>query len=141
MYAAKNVGSGLSALGQVFYGVYALTLYDDFDPNGEKSTTQVWDDLYKKITFYEPVEGTHREAAFGHLNGYGSGYYGYMWSKVFAQDMFSRFEEEGVLNPEVGKNYRDMVLARGGTREEMEMLREFLGREPNQDAFVKSLGL
>jgi thimet oligopeptidase len=55
--------------------------------------------------------------------------------------MFSVFEKTGVLNPATGKRYREIVLAKGGSKDEYDMVKEFLGREPNQEAFLKSLGL
>ncbi len=81
------------------------------------------------------------QAAFGHLNGYGAAYYGYMWSKVFAQDMFSVFEENGIMDAETGRRYRDVILGKGGTKDPLDLVREFLGREPNSEAFTRSLGL
>ncbi|MEO9476078.1 MAG: M3 family metallopeptidase [Cyclobacteriaceae bacterium] len=141
MYAAKNVGSGTSTLGQIFLGQFDFSLYDGFVPGGEISTTEVGKALQSRILPYPSVEGTHFEAAFGHLYHYAASYYGYLWSKVFAEDMFSRFEKEGILNPEVGAAYRDAILSKGGTEDEMDMLIEFLGRKPNQEAFIKSIGL
>ncbi len=55
--------------------------------------------------------------------------------------MYSIFEEDGILNPEVGKRYREFILGQGANKEPMELVKEFLGREPNADAFYKSLGL
>jgi thimet oligopeptidase len=75
------------------------------------------------------------------MDGYDAGYYGYLWSKVYAQDMFSRFEKEGLLNPAIGRQYREEVLAPGGSTSEMDLVRKFLGREPNDAAFLKDLGL
>ena len=84
---------------------------------------------------------TARIASFGHLNGYAASYYGYAWAEVFAQDMFSVFERDGVLNPEVGMRFRKEVLAPGGSREALDLVSDFLGREPNNEAFIRSLGL
>jgi Zn-dependent oligopeptidase len=55
--------------------------------------------------------------------------------------MFSVFKEEGVLNPDTGRRFRKIVLAPGGSKDPMDLVREFLGREPNNEAFMKSLGL
>ncbi len=99
--------------------------------------------LYNKIisdmTGLDVPPGTHPLASFGHLMGYESGYYGYLWSKVFALDMFSRFAEGGVLSPAVGAAYRRSVLETGSRRPEMDSLREFLGREPSEEAFAREL--
>lgn len=87
-------------------------------------------------------EGTFMLASFGHLlGGYDAGYYGYLWAEVFGQDMFSRFAEEGVLSPDVGMEYRRKVLERGGSVDAQDMLRDFLGREPRNDAFLRKLGI
>ncbi len=75
------------------------------------------------------------------MGGYDASYYGYMWSEVFGDDMFSRFEEEGVTNPAVGRDYRSKVLERGGAWDADAMLVDFLGREPNNGAFLRKLGI
>lgn len=141
MLAAKNVGSGMAAAGQVFYGTYDMTLHDKYDPNGEISTTDIAKKLQSDISMIPWVEGSHFQAAFGHLNGYGASYYGYLWSKVYAQDMFSVFEANGILDTETGLRYRDIILAPGKSRDELGLVKEFLGREPNNKAFLKELGL
>jgi thimet oligopeptidase len=55
--------------------------------------------------------------------------------------MFSVFEKNGILDEKTGIKYRDIILANGGSRDELEMVVEFLGRQPNQDAFFKAIGL
>ena len=141
MIAAKNVGSGLHVLQQIFYGTLDLTFHDNYNPNGDLSTTELVKKLQHEITLYKFQEGTHFEAGFGHLNGYAAGYYSYLWALVFAEDMFSLFEETGVMNQETGLKLRKIVLERGSTIDEMEIVKEFLGREPNELAFLKSIGL
>lgn len=141
MIAAKNVNSGTKALQQVYYGVLDFTLHDGYNPDGDATTTDIVAKLQNEITFYPYQEGTHMEAAFGHLNGYGAAYYGYKWSEVYAQDMFSIFEEKGIMNAEQGMRYRKIILEKGGTEEPLNLVREFLGRESNSDAFLRSMGL
>ena len=141
MIAAKNINSGTKALQQVFYGMYDFSLNDGFDPDGNKSTTDLISELKNDITLYPYQEGTHQQASFGHLNGYGAAYYGYKWSEVYAHDMFSIFKTEGILNPKTGLKYRRIILERGGTEEPLDLVRKFLGREPNSDAFLRSMGI
>jgi len=141
MIAAKNVGSGLQVMQQIFYGTLDMTFHDKYDANGAKSTTELVRELQNDITLYKFQEGTHFEAGFGHLNGYAAGYYSYLWALVFADDMFSVFEQNGIMNQETGLKLKEVVLERGSTIEEMEIVKEFLGREPNEEAFLKSIGL
>lgn len=86
-------------------------------------------------------EDDHMYASFGHLTGYGSKYYGYLWSKVFALDLFDTIKKHGLLNPEIGKQYIAKVIGKGGSKDPNVLLKDFLQREPNQDAFFKDLGL
>ncbi len=141
MLAAKNVGSGMAASGQVFLGTFDMTLHDKYDPNGDISTTDVLKKVQSDISLVKYVENTHFHTAFGHLTGYAASYYGYLWSKVYAQDMFSVFEDNGVLDTATGIRYRDIILSSGSSRDELGLVKEFLGRDPNNEAFLKELGL
>lgn len=86
-------------------------------------------------------ESDHFEASFGHLMGYGAGYYGYLWSKVYALDLFAHIKEAGLLNAEIGDRYVTAILQPGGSKHPAGMLKDFLGREPSSDAFFKDLGV
>lgn len=80
-------------------------------------------------------------AGFGHIGGgYAAGYYSYAWAKVYAQDMFTRFENEGLFNPKTGRDYRTWILEKGSSMEEMDLIKGFLGRKPNNKAFLKYIG-
>ena len=106
-----------------------------------KQTTAVRQATYADTRMFTTSDQIYSQASFGHMVGYQAGYYGYLWSLVYASDMFSRFDREGVMNTETGRAYRALVLAPGGTREALELVTEFLGREPNSDAFLEHLGL
>ena len=112
-----------------------------FAPDGKVNTTKVGLELYEEVELYQAAPETHFQAGCGHLVGYQAGYYGYMWSLVYAQDMFQRFDELGLLNPAAGKYYREKILARGGTIDAMDLVKDYLGREPDMAAFLNHLGL
>ncbi|HEY4154345.1 MAG TPA: M3 family metallopeptidase [Puia sp.] len=125
---------------QLYYGIIDFTFHDKYDSIKGRDINQVSADLHPMVQ-YPFVEGTHFIASFGHLNGYAANYYGYLWSRVFAQDIFSVFQKNGIMDPKTGTRYRKDILEVAGSEEEMDMLRHFLGREPNSDAFMKSIGL
>jgi thimet oligopeptidase len=143
MLKARRLGSGMLAERQYFYGLYDLRCH--IVPDGVVDTTQLgldlWDPDKDNVELYDPVPETYFQSAFGHLTGYQAGYYGYQWALVFACDMFERFKELGMLDPEAGAYYRRMILARGGTVDGRDLVREYLGREPRMDAYLEHLGL
>jgi len=139
MVALKHVGDGYTWSTQAFYAQYDMTIHSS-GPNVNVDTT--WFDLKKKMTPFPSTPGTHPEAGFGHLmGGYDAGYYGYLWSKVYAQDIFTRFQKEGLENPEVGMAYRKDILEPGATVEPDVLVQNFLGRPVNPDAFYEDLGI
>lgn len=141
MISARTANSGLNALQQVYYGTVDFTLNDNPQPLDAIGIAKLNAELQNKITLYPWVEGTHFAGGFGHLNGYGSKYYGYLWSLVYSCDMYSEFEKKGALSPEMGARYRTEVLSKGGSNDAIKLVSNFLGREPNNQAFLKYLGL
>lgn len=141
MTAAKNVGSGNATLAQIYYGLIDLTLHDKFDPAGKATTTDVVKKLQNEVMLYKYLEDTHMQAAFGHLTDYAAGYYGYLWAKVFAEDIYSQFEKNGIFDKATGMKFRKIILEKGASEDPMNLVKEFLGREPSQEAFLKSIGL
>ncbi|KAF0980890.1 hypothetical protein FDP41_012678 [Naegleria fowleri] len=144
MIAAKNVGVALFNLRQLFFGIFDMTCHTlSTSEEAEKlNSGELWRKLRREVTLLDAPEGTNGAGSFGHLmGGYDSGYYGYLYSEVFSTDMFSVFKKTGIFNPETGKKLRRVVLERGGSKDGGDMLREFLGREPSQDAFLEDIGL
>lgn len=136
LVAARNLNKGIFQLRQMQYGWWDQELHAGPDRDLE--------DIYvrgSEVALIPPHDGTFSLANFGHLFGYDAGYYGYMWAEVFGDDMFSRFEAEGVTNPAVGIDYRRRVLEKGGSVDPNEMLVDFLGREPDNRAFLANLGI
>ncbi|GMF50435.1 unnamed protein product [[Candida] boidinii] len=104
---------------------------------------KAWNEMREEIALVSNGGvSTKGFGSFGHLlGGYASGYYGYLWSQVFAADIFySKFKADP-MSTESGLQYRDIILGRGGSREEMENLEDLLKRKPNSDAFLQELGV
>ncbi len=137
MIAAKNLDNGIKYSRQAFFALTDMRYHSQPTAN----TTTVWHEGMRDIFGIAASPGTSEEGSFGHLFGYAAGYYSYLWSEVYAADMFSRFKKDGVMNPETGRAYRDLILAPGGTQEPMELLEAFLGRKPNQEAFLEHIGV
>lgn len=137
LVAARLLNKAMFQLRQMTYGWWDQELHGG--PDRELDTIYA---RGSEISQLPPHEGTFSLASFGHvMGGYDAGYYGYMWAEVFGDDMFSRFEAEGVTNPDVGRAYRREVLGRGGALDADEMLVNFLGREPSNEAFLEKLGI
>ena len=137
MIAAKNLNSGVLTLRQLFFATLDFRYHS---PGFQGDTTRAVEELHA-ITGFPYHQGTHFQSGFGHLFGYDAGYYGYLWSHVFGDDMYTRFEAAGPLDPGTGRHYRTTVLERGGSVDGDELVRSFLGREPNNEAFLRGLGL
>ncbi len=139
LIAAKNVNQAIFTSRQL---LFATVDYRYHSSGPKVDTTALWGNYSKSISQIPIVPSTVPQASFGHLmGGYDSRYYGYLWSKVYAQDMFTRFEKGGLTSPVVGATYRQWILQPGGTQEPGVLIRNFLGREPNPEAFYKDLGL
>lgn len=134
----KLVNIGIRYLRQVSFGLIDMT----YHTSSKVDSTKIYKDISKKIMMIAIPDNTVPQASFGHLmGGYDAGYYGYLWSEVYAHDLFSEFEKYGLFNTELGKKYRTLILERGGEIEPDELIQSFLGRKPNMDAFLKSMGL
>lgn len=94
-----------------------------------------YNDLIKDIFKYDISPKINMTANWGHLFGYDSLYYGYQWSKVYAIDLFSFFKDNE-LNQELGLKLRKEILSKGGAYDGNVLLRNFMNREPNVNAFI-----
>ncbi|KAF3920209.1 Saccharolysin [Arthrobotrys entomopaga] len=146
LVASKHVNAATFYLRQLFFGIFDMHVHTIQLPKDETlNSTVLYNSLRREICGFEGMDDDtvgQGQTSFGHLfGGYAAGYYGYLWSEVFSQDMFFTAFKKDPMNKEAGRRYRKVVLERGGSLDEMENLKEFLGREPNSDAFLEELGL
>ena len=131
MSAGEDFGKGCTARTQMSYAALSYRLH-------QLPVADITDFVAEIVSAYDlfaPVEGTHFHASFGHLGGYSSGYYTYMWSLVIAKDLFSAFDRKNLFAPEIARRYRDTILAAGGSKDAAELVADFLGRPYNIEAF------
>jgi thimet oligopeptidase len=88
-----------------------------------------------KYDMIPPAPYSQFQDSFSHLGGYAAAYYTYRWSVVISDDMYTRFQEKGLRDPETALRYRQMVLAKGGTKPAGELVADFLGRPISIDAY------
>ncbi len=135
--AARGADLAIKKLRQVFFA--SLDMRYHMDPLVTKPTA-VYQKMAEKISLIPMTPGTNPEAGMPKL-ARGAGAYGRLWSEACAQDVFSRFANEGILNPAIGWLYRQEILAPGSSRPAQESLQAFLGRAPSDEAFFNSLGI
>ncbi|MEX0782636.1 MAG: M3 family metallopeptidase [Dehalococcoidia bacterium] len=137
MIAAKNLSSGIATQRQLYFATLDMAYHS---PGFDGDSTAKVRELHE-ITGFRHTPDTHFQSGFGHLFGYDAGYYGYLWSHVFGDDMYTRFEAAGPLDLDTGSHYRRTILERGGSVDGDQLVRDFLGRDPNNEAFLRGLGL
>jgi Zn-dependent oligopeptidase len=131
MRAAKEFGKGYFTCTQMFYAALSYRLHLE----RPQDLTAAVRELQAKYDAFDYIDGTHFHASFGHLEGYTSAYYTYMWSLVIAKDLFAQFDPSDLFDPTVAHRYRDEVLARGGAADAAELVSNFLGRPYSFEAF------
>ncbi|MBQ77535.1 MAG: tetraacyldisaccharide 4'-kinase [Cellvibrionales bacterium] len=137
MIAARDFGVGTHIRNQMFYAALSLNYYSIAPKSLDLKQTLM--QLQSQYSPFDYMEDTHFYANFGHLFGYSARYYTYMWSEVIAADLFSEFEQQGLMNKTLAKRYRDQVLAPGGSQDAAKLVETFLGRPFNYQAFNEQL--
>lgn len=137
LIATRYVGSGIFNCRQIAYAMIDLLLHTKSIEN-EGEMLDIFNKIIEEITGMPVLEDTFKLATFGHIaGGYDAQYYGYMWSKVYADDIYSHL----MANKDNTGRYRDIILGAGGSVDGVKLVKRFLGREPNNVAFLRNLGL
>jgi oligopeptidase A len=143
MLAARNFQSGMQTVRQLEFALFDMHLHYDFDLQSGKSVLDLLDSVRRQVAVVFPPAFNRFANSFSHVfaGGYAAGYYSYKWAEVLSADVYSLFEERGVLDPATGGRFRDEILAVGGSRPALESFIAFRGREPKIDALLRHSGM
>jgi oligopeptidase A len=143
MVAAKNFQSGMQTVRQLEFALFDMHLHDDFDPEGVRTPLELLDEVRAKVAVLIPPRFNRFPHSFAHIfaGGYSAGYYSYKWAEVLSADAYSLFEERGVLDAHTGAQFRDEILAVGGSRPALESFKAFRGREPSVEPLLRHNGM
>jgi oligopeptidase A len=145
MKRARTFRAANAQMRQLGFGVVDLALHRDYSPEADG---EVRDYARRVMGRFAPTPlpaDYSMITAFSHLFtspvGYAAGYYSYKWAEVLDADAFTRFQSVGIFSREVGREFRDKILARGDGADPAELYRSFMGRDPDANAMLVRLGL
>ena len=143
MLAAKNFQSGMQTVRQLELALFDMHLHYDFDPHGGKTPLQLLDEIRREVAVVFPPHYNRLPNNFSHIfaGGYAAGYYSYKWAEVLSADAYSLFEENGVVNQNIGRRFWQEILSVGGSRPALESFVAFRGRAPKIDALLRHSGM
>jgi len=145
MLAAKNYQSAMQMLRQLEFSIFDFKMHRDYQPDNQNDNyiQEILNQVRNEYAVVTAAEFNRFQHGFGHIfgGGYSAGYYSYKWAEVLSADAFSRFEEEGIFNEQVGNDFLTNILEKGGSQEPSELFKAFRGRAPEIDALLRHCGI
>lgn len=135
---SKNFMEGYQTLRQLGFGLLDMNYHTKVEELENKSVKEFEDEYTKATQLYPANPETAMSPSFSHIfqGGYSAGYYSYKWAEVLDADAFQYFKENGIFNPEIAAKYK-VLLSSGGTKDPMELYKNFRGSEPKVESLLK----
>ena len=143
MQQARNFQSAMQMIRQLEFAIFDLRIHRDYNHESGARIHDTLNAVREQVAVIEVPAFNRFENGFTHIfgGGYAAGYYSYKWAEVLSADAFSAFEENGIFCRDTGNKFLECILEQGGSRDPMELFREFRGREPTIDALLRHSGL
>lgn len=145
LIVARHFGAARAMTRQLSFGRMDLELHCHHHPEALADLDHYLSDILRQYRPRSQSEPSYPIRNFGHIfgssMGYAAGYYSYKWAEVLEADCFSRFQQEGVLNRELGRSFRRTILSQGNSRPPEILFQEFMGRDPDPNALLRRVGL
>lgn len=143
LIAAKNFQAGMQMVRQLEFSLFDFVLHETGHIKDATEIQKILDEIREKISVVPRVSFNRFQNSFSHIfaGGYAAGYYSYKWAEVLSADAFTKFETNGLFDQKTGSEFLNTVLAKGGSEEAMIVFKEFMGREPDVNALLRSNGI
>jgi len=140
---ARNFQSAMQMVRQIEFSLFDFRLHAEYDPDRGARIYDTLEAVRDQTSVLRPPEWHRFPNSFSHIfaGGYAAGYYSYKWAEVLSADAFARFEEEGIFNPDTGRDFLHNILEQGGSRDALALFTAFRGRPPEIDALLRHTGL
>jgi oligopeptidase A len=145
MRKARTYRAANDQMRQLGFATVDLALHQDYEPARHGDAMRYSREILQPHSPAKLPEDYAMLAGFSHIFahpvGYAAGYYSYKWAEVLDADAFTRFEKEGIINPKVGREFRDAILSRGNSEEPEKLYQDFMGRGPILEPLLERAGL
>ena len=141
MLASRDFQSAMQMVRQIEFSLFDMSIH--LQATGDVNVQNVLNSVRDQVAVVIPPSFNRFQHSFGHIfaGGYAAGYYSYKWAEVLSSDAFSRFEEEGIFNKDVGADFLHKILEVGGSQDPMDAFVAFRGREPSTEALLRHNGI
>jgi oligopeptidase A len=145
MRRARTYRGASAMMRQLGFGLVDLLLHTEYERARDRGVLEFGRKVLSQFTPAPLPDDYALLTSFGHLFahpvGYAGGYYSYKWAEVLDADAFSRFLEGELFSRAVGLEFRDKILARGDSRDPMQLFVDFMGREPDLKPLLERSGI
>ena len=145
LIAARNYMKASTNVRQLAFGKMDLELHIHWPDSTEEDLDSFVENVLQDYNAKYKTQAKSNVFNFSHLfsspTGYAAGYYSYKWAEVLDADAFTRFQKEGILNAETGRDFRAKILAKGNSEDPAKLYKDFMHRAPDPDALLRRDGL
>ena len=138
----RHFQSALGMVRQLEFAIFDMNIHYKKSISVEDVQNEL-DAIRKSLNLMQTPKYNKFQNGFSHIfaGGYAAGYYSYKWAEILSSDVFSRFENEGILNSQVGSELLDNIISKGSARNAMDNFVAFMGRKPSEEALLRHSGI
>ena len=142
LVGTRHFHSALTMVRQLEFGIFDMNIHHKKLTTAAEVQKEL-DNIRAKINLLRVPNYNRFQNGFSHIfdGGYAAGYYSYKWAKILSSDVFSRFEQEGILSNKVGNDLLENIISKGSSRDAMDNFVAFMGRKPNEEALLRHNGI